>query len=138
MALETLLGLRAVVPLLAGMSGMRYRRFSIANAIGGIVWSVAFVLLGYGAGASYHLVEGTVGRMILAPRLVLTVSLTWYVGRRVIGHRALAAGPAIPALPPPGTDGGGATPGLPPAPDGDDGHTPSPRQHGQQMPKRAW
>ncbi|HQU00315.1 MAG TPA: hypothetical protein PLG60_07390, partial [Acidimicrobiales bacterium] len=32
---------------LAGMSKMRYRRFFLANAAGGLVWGVAYALLGY-------------------------------------------------------------------------------------------
>lgn len=39
--------LRAVMPGLAGMSKMRYRRFLLANAAGGLVWGVAYALLGY-------------------------------------------------------------------------------------------
>ncbi len=39
--------LRAVMPGLAGMSKMRYRRFFLANAAGGLVWGVAYALLGY-------------------------------------------------------------------------------------------
>ncbi len=36
--------LRAVMPGLAGMSGMNYRRFFIANALGGTIWGVTFTL----------------------------------------------------------------------------------------------
>jgi membrane-associated protein len=42
--------LRAVMPGLAGMSKMHYRRFFIANALGGLLWGVGFTLLGYFAG----------------------------------------------------------------------------------------
>ena len=38
---------RALVPGLAGMSGMRYRTFLAYNAAGGIVWGTTFVLIGY-------------------------------------------------------------------------------------------
>src|ERR1700690_589623 len=34
--------LRAVMPGLAGMSRMNYRRFLIANALGGIIWGISF------------------------------------------------------------------------------------------------
>ncbi len=49
--------LRAVVPGLAGMSSMSYRRFLVANAAGGIVWGTTFCLLGYLVGNAYTRVE---------------------------------------------------------------------------------
>lgn len=45
--------LRAVVPGLAGMGGMHYPRFLMANAIGGIIWATGFTLLGYFLGNAY-------------------------------------------------------------------------------------
>jgi membrane protein DedA with SNARE-associated domain len=53
--------LRAVMPALAGLSGMPYRRFLAFNAAGGLVWGVGFTLLGYAAGASYAKVEKAAG-----------------------------------------------------------------------------
>ena len=52
---------RALVPGLAGMSGMRYRTFLAYNAAGGIAWGATFVLIGYAAGTSYAAVAKTVG-----------------------------------------------------------------------------
>jgi membrane-associated protein len=49
--------LRAVMPGLAGMSEMNYRRFFIANALGGIIWGVSFTLLGYFAGTALTRIE---------------------------------------------------------------------------------
>jgi membrane protein DedA with SNARE-associated domain len=48
---------RAVIPGLAGMSHMHYRRFFFANAAGGLLWGIAFSLLGYFAGHAYKRVE---------------------------------------------------------------------------------
>ncbi len=48
---------RAVVPGLAGMSDLAYRRFFLANAAGGICWGVGYTLLGYFAGHAYKKVE---------------------------------------------------------------------------------
>ena len=45
--------LRAVVPGLAGMGGMHYPRFLIANATGGVLWATGYTLLGYFLGATY-------------------------------------------------------------------------------------
>lgn len=49
--------LRALVPGLAGMSGMRYRRFLAWNALGGLVWGGGCVLLGYFFAKSIRRVE---------------------------------------------------------------------------------
>ena len=49
--------LRAVMPGLAGMSKMHYRRFLIANALGGIIWGISFTLLGYFAGSALSKIE---------------------------------------------------------------------------------
>jgi membrane protein DedA with SNARE-associated domain len=49
--------LRALVPGLAGMSGMKYRRFLGWNALGGLVWGGGCVLLGYFFARSIRRVE---------------------------------------------------------------------------------
>jgi membrane-associated protein len=49
--------LRAVMPGLAGMSRMNYRRFLFANALGGIIWGISFTLLGYFAGTALSRIE---------------------------------------------------------------------------------
>lgn len=49
--------LRAVMPGLAGMSQMRYRRFLAANALGGALWGVGYTLLGYFAGSALSKIE---------------------------------------------------------------------------------
>jgi membrane-associated protein len=53
--------LRAVMPGLAGVSRMPYRRFLFWNAVGGIAWGVTFSLVGYLAGNSYEVVERQIG-----------------------------------------------------------------------------
>jgi len=54
--------LRAVVPGLAGLSNMRYRRFLLYNAIGGLVWGLLCVVAGYVAGSSYSTVASRLGQ----------------------------------------------------------------------------
>ena len=54
--------LRALVPSLAGMGRMPYRRFLLWNAAGALVWAPAVVLAGYAAGANYRHVEHLLGR----------------------------------------------------------------------------
>lgn len=74
--------LRAVVPGLAGLSQMRYRRFLAYNAAGGLFWGVGVVLLGFFAGSSYKQVEQWLGRSgAIVVALVVVVGL-------VLWHRA--------------------------------------------------
>jgi membrane protein DedA with SNARE-associated domain/membrane-associated phospholipid phosphatase len=54
--------LRAMGPFAAGMSKMPYGRFLMFNAAGGIIWALAFTLLGYFFGQSWQLIEKWTGR----------------------------------------------------------------------------
>ncbi|MFD8595444.1 DedA family protein [Kitasatospora sp. NPDC059646] len=76
---------RALMPALAGVSRMPYRRFLLYNALGGLIWGVGFTLLGYFAGSAYSRVEGTVGRSLAlaVAAAVLAALLVW----RVRSHR---------------------------------------------------
>jgi membrane protein DedA with SNARE-associated domain len=67
--------LRAVVPGLAGMSQMPYRVFLPFNALGGICWGAAFVLLGYFVGQSVEKVSGIASDVVLGLILVVVVVL---------------------------------------------------------------
>jgi membrane-associated protein len=49
--------LRAVIPGLAGMSRLHYRRFFAANAAGALIWGVLYTLLGYFAGHALDSIE---------------------------------------------------------------------------------
>jgi len=44
---------RTFVPVVAGASSMHYRTFLRNNIIGGVVWALAFIQLGYWLGKSY-------------------------------------------------------------------------------------
>ncbi len=87
--------LRAVTPGLAGLSGMRYRRFLLFNALGGLVWGVGVVVAGYLAGSSYQQVAHYLGRggAVVAGVLVVAALVTW----RVVRHRRQVTEPRLPA-----------------------------------------
>lgn len=76
--------LRAVVPGLAGLSGMPYRRFLAWNAVGGVVWGAGFTLLGYVAGDSYKTLEKGIGRgsAVLTAVIVVVALLLWHRSRK--------------------------------------------------------
>jgi membrane protein DedA with SNARE-associated domain/membrane-associated phospholipid phosphatase len=80
--------LRVLVPGLAGMSGMPYRRFAAWNVAGGVVWGVAFVLLGYAAGDSWREVESVAKRASLVLLFVVLVLIAGVLlVRWVLAHR---------------------------------------------------
>ncbi|HEY5111060.1 MAG TPA: DedA family protein [Acidimicrobiales bacterium] len=83
--------LRAVMPGLAGMSGLSYRRFLGANALGALVWGVSFTLLGFFAGSALTSIEkysGWAGLTVLV--LVITFVVTWHYTRKRRDLRANA------------------------------------------------
>ena len=73
--------LRAVMPGLAGMSRMHYRRFFVANALGGLIWGVGFSLLGYFAGHAIVKVQhyASYGGLAL---LVIVAAVVTFLHRR--------------------------------------------------------
>jgi membrane-associated protein len=85
--------LRAVMPGLAGLSQMRYGKFLVWNALGGLIWGVGFTLVGYFAGASYEKVAGTIGRgsAIVLGAIVVGLFVVWQA-RRLTAKRAERAG----------------------------------------------
>ncbi|WP_182876328.1 DedA family protein [Microbispora sp. H10670] len=77
--------LRALIPTLAGVSRMEYRRFLLFNVVGGVLWGVGYTLLGYFAGAAYRRVESAVGGVaaaVVAGAVVIAL-VVW----RVRAHR---------------------------------------------------
>src|SRR5262245_17175129 len=75
---------RALMPALAGIAHMPYRRFLLYNAAGALVWGTGVVVLGYLAGNSYKAVERTAGQAaaIAVALIVLFALLGWRIRRR--------------------------------------------------------
>jgi membrane protein DedA with SNARE-associated domain len=82
--------LRAVMPGLAGVSKMSYRRFLLFNALGGLAWGITFSLVGYLAGNSYHRIEQLIGRggAVITVLVVLAALVLWHRHRRRAADRA--------------------------------------------------
>jgi len=87
--------LRALIPGLAGMSGVHYRTFALYNLLGGALWASTFVLLGYGSGAGWRQVETVAKRasllLLVVVALVAAVVLAArYIARHPERFRAAA------------------------------------------------
>lgn len=80
---------RAVMPALAGIARMRYPKFLMFNAAGGIAWGTVVVLVGYAAGASYAKVEKTVGRSsaLIVLALVVAGLIAWRIRKHLAARR---------------------------------------------------
>lgn len=72
--------LRALVPGLAGMSRLPYRRFLAWNALGGLIWACTFVVLGYLAGSQYKQREHYANYLGIG--LLIAVAAVVYVRHR--------------------------------------------------------
>ena len=62
--------MRALMPSMAGMSGMRYRTFLTWNALGGVFWAPGCVLLGYAFSSALGVIGST---LTWAPLAILAV-----------------------------------------------------------------
>lgn len=67
--------LRALIPGTAGMSGVPYGRFLVWNALGGLIWATAYVMIGYLAGSQYKHIEKYANYIGIALVVVLAVGL---------------------------------------------------------------
>jgi len=133
--------LRALVPAVAGASGMSRGRFTLANAGGGATWATTIALLGYAAGAGYRALEhrlGVAGALTLAGVLLAGVLAALFAKRKRQtqggGERGEdpAEGRVDPQLSQPITPGGALVDdgdGNPPL--GGSDHEASTRQHRQ-------
>jgi membrane protein DedA with SNARE-associated domain len=73
--------LRVLVPGLAGMARMPYRRFLLANVLGGATWGALMATAGYLAGNSWHTVAHYVSGAGLA---LMSGVLVLFVARGVV------------------------------------------------------
>lgn len=82
---------RAIIPGLAGMSGLRYRVFLFYNASGALVWGVGYTLLGYIVGVSFGAILARVGLWSLAIVAAVVIAIVAvHLIRRNREHRRLA------------------------------------------------
>ncbi|HTU52906.1 MAG TPA: VTT domain-containing protein [Acetobacteraceae bacterium] len=86
-------GVRAVIPMLAGILAMRRVRFFSVDIVAAVLWAVLHILFGLLLGASLELLGAVTGRLaVLAAFLFVLGYAVIAVSRRVMGRlpRALA------------------------------------------------
>lgn len=66
---------RGTIPTVAGMMGMHWRDFTIANVVSGILWAPVYLLPGMVFGASLDIAARVAGR--LAILLLIMVAILW-------------------------------------------------------------
>jgi membrane protein DedA with SNARE-associated domain len=81
---------RALVPFIAGASGMPYRKFVLYDGLGAILWTVGFVLLGYVLGASWRVAEQWISRTGLLVGALVIIALLILWARRTRSRRSPA------------------------------------------------
>lgn len=71
---------RTFVPIIAGVGHMKYRTFLLFNALGGVLWSVVFVLLGYFLGRAVPDLEHYIIPLVAAVVIIsfLPVVFEWW------------------------------------------------------------
>ena len=79
--------LRAVVPVVAGMAGMRPLRFLTMNVVSALIWAPAHILPGVVFGASLQIAGAVSFRLVaIALMLVLAGWLIWRITRTLLLH----------------------------------------------------
>jgi membrane-associated protein len=91
--------LRALMPSMAGMSGMRYRTFLAWNAAGGILWGGGCVLLGYAFASALNTVSSYLTWLPIAILVVVIVGFIALHLRRRRREKLEATDLAQPADP---------------------------------------
>jgi membrane-associated protein len=87
-------GVRAVLPGLVGMSGMTRKLFAVFSAVGAVLWGSLWVLVGFALGLSYTKVTNTFARVTFVVVVAVVVVAVAIDQRRRHGRRrAAAAGP---------------------------------------------
>src|SRR3954464_13631809 len=74
--------LRTYAAFLAGVGQMKWRRFLVANAAGGIVWALIFGLLGYWGGKAFERLSTPVNIGLGIVGLTAIVAFTLFLRRR--------------------------------------------------------
>src|SRR5450755_1980707 len=87
--------LRTYAAFLAGANRMRWPRFLVANATGGLVWAAVFAFGAYGAGSAFSKASATIN-LALGAAAVVVIAATILIVRRQAAKLARRAEAAYP------------------------------------------
>ena len=90
--------LRQANGIIAGITGMRWRRFLAFNALGAALWVGTWVSLGYLAGSHIGTIYHYITQYSFYVLIALAVLLAAYIARRVLRRRGQAAPAREPAI----------------------------------------
>lgn len=82
--------LRTYAAFLAGTLKMHWRRFLVANAAGGIVWSAIYTFGSYEAGSTLRRVSGTINYFLIGAAVIAIVTVFLVVRRKTAQLVAVA------------------------------------------------
>jgi membrane-associated protein len=85
---------RTFTPIVAGASGMHYRRFVVYNVIGGVLWSCGVTILGYFLG-QVAFVKNNIELILIGIVVVslIPIAIEFLRGRRRSRRRGLSGAP---------------------------------------------
>jgi membrane protein DedA with SNARE-associated domain len=75
--------LRTYAAFLAGVSAMRWRRFLVFNAIGGILWAATYTFLAYFLGSAFQSVSGTISWILAGAAVAALVTVIVLVRHQI-------------------------------------------------------
>jgi membrane protein DedA with SNARE-associated domain len=78
---------RALVPGVAGMSELPYRRFLLFNALGGIIWGTGYCIAGYLVGKSYQKLESAASYVSYIVLALALLFIAYEVRKRLLERR---------------------------------------------------
>ncbi|MFC0358972.1 MULTISPECIES: DedA family protein [Kytococcus] len=81
-------GVRSLISIPAGTSGMPFGTFFVYTLLGTLVWNGLLVGLGYALGANWQAVEGVVGIISKVVAVLLVVAVLWFLWRKAQQRRA--------------------------------------------------
>ena len=75
--------IRAVVPFVAGLSGMERKKFLAWDIVSGLAWAISYILLGYFFGGAFQVIEAWFSRVgVLLLVLFLIAVLIWFLAKK--------------------------------------------------------
>jgi membrane protein DedA with SNARE-associated domain len=94
------IGARVVVAPMAGARQLPYAQFAACDALGALLWSTAYVLVGFGAGANLGVVQRHWTTAMTVVQIALGTGVAGYVATRFfrVSRLRMAVGAALIAL----------------------------------------